>query len=82
MIRGKDACCNYLADLGHLLKEDAVAAKRDSDAARSGEDAAFARGRSLAYYEVISLLQQQAWVFGIPLEEINLADINPDRDLI
>jgi hypothetical protein len=81
MIRGPDASANYLRDLGHLLKEDALEAKRDAEAA-SGEDAAFARGLSLAYYEVISLMQQQAWVFGIPLEEMSLADINPDKDLI
>jgi len=90
MIRGKDSCANYLRDLGYLLKEDALQAKRDSDDAKakwdkdpaSGEDAAFASGRSLAYWEVISLMQQQAWVFGIPLEEMSLADINPDKDLL
>src|SRR4029077_18329167 len=59
MIRGPEASANYLRDLGHLLKEDALEAKRDAEAA-SGEDAAFARGRSLAYYEVISLMQQQS----------------------
>ena len=81
MIRGEDSCANYLRDLGHLLKEDALEAKRDMDSA-SGDDATFAQGRRLAYYEVISLMQQQAWVFGIPLEEIGLADINPDNDLV
>jgi hypothetical protein len=81
MIRGKDWCANYLRDLGHLLKEDALEAKRVKEEA-SGEDAVFAQGRSLAYYEVISLMQQQAWAFGISLEDLGLADINPDKDLI
>ena len=36
----------------------------------------------MALYEVISLFQQQAEAFQIPLEEINLSDIDADEDLL
>ncbi len=35
-----------------------------------------------AYSEVFSLLKQQASVFDIDQEEIGLADIEPERDLL
>ena len=72
---------NYLLDLGRELRESAETAKRAADVA-TGDDQAFARGRSMAYYEVISLMHQQATVFGLPLTELGLEGIDPERDLI
>jgi hypothetical protein len=37
--------------------------------------------RPLAYYEVVSLMQSSAEGFGIPLADLRLDDIVPDRDL-
>lgn len=39
-------------------------------------------GYSMAMYEVISLLVQQAQVFDIPLVELGLAEIDPERDYL
>jgi hypothetical protein len=35
----------------------------------------------LAVSEVIAIMQQQAEGFGIPLSDLRLDDIDPDRDL-
>lgn len=80
-MRDEDVCADYLRDLAFLLKEEALKAKRDK-ATAADEDALFVRGRALAYYEVVSLMQEQAKSFEIPLEEIRLAGINPDKDLL
>ena len=76
----KEQCVNYLYDLAVLLKEKAFEAKGSKENDSAGKD--YNLGRSMAFYEVISLMQQQAQAFGIPLNEIALADINPDRDLL
>ncbi|QDU62780.1 hypothetical protein Pan216_36500 [Planctomycetes bacterium Pan216] len=36
----------------------------------------------MAYHEIVSLMQSQAHAFGIPLEEIALGDIDPERELL
>lgn len=36
----------------------------------------------MAYYEVVSLMQQQAVAFGIEAQSLGLDDISPERDLI
>lgn len=73
----------YLRDLGNLIKENARKAKQTaSEQEADTEDYQFQTGRLMAYYEVVSLMQQQAQGFEIPLEELDLKDVNPDRDLI
>jgi len=42
----------------------------------------FEKGRLLAYYEVLSLIQQQAIVFDLDLAEIGLKDFNVDKDIL
>lgn len=71
----------YLLDLGSLLREEALKAKRDRDNA-SGESKSFEQGRLMGFYEVISLMQQQARAFNIPMGEIGLEDVEPERDLL
>lgn len=75
-----DTAWNYLRDLGHLLKAQALDAKAERDAA-SVEDREYAIGRLMAYLEVVSLMQQQAVAFGVNLEALALDDISPERDL-
>lgn len=72
----------YLYDLGYLLKEEAlgIRKKRDSEVTKIGK--AFESGRLLAYYEVITTMQQQALGFGLPLSDLRLDDINPDKELL
>jgi hypothetical protein len=42
----------------------------------------FKSGRAFAYYEVISLMIQQADAFQLPREAMRLDDIDPERDLL
>ncbi len=62
---------SYVRDLCALLKEKALEAKEESRTVPEDERA-FALGRLMAFHEVISLMQQQAQAFGIPLEELGL----------
>jgi uncharacterized protein YuzE len=73
---------DYLYDLGHLMKLYALEkrAERDDADARS-EDRIFKSGELSGFHRVISLMQQQAEGFGIPLSDLRLDDIAPDRDL-
>ncbi len=74
---------NYLYDLGQIIKERAFEAKTERDRKRKGsEEYLYEAGRLMAFNEVISIMQQQAEGFDIPLEELNLQGIDPDRDLI
>jgi hypothetical protein len=73
---------NYLLDLGFLPKERALEAKQSSLVVKGTDDEAFQTGPLMAYYEVISLMQDQAEVLQIPLTEIRLDGIDPDKDLI
>ncbi|MGH7964225.1 MAG: hypothetical protein ACRERD_20780 [Candidatus Binatia bacterium] len=73
---------HYLHDLGAIVKTRALEAKEERAREQHGSAAHhFQCGRLIAFNEIISVLQQQADGFGINLEELNLNDIDPDRDL-
>jgi hypothetical protein len=73
---------DYLFDLGPLLKERALEARRQrEESPRGSPEREFQSGRVMAFNEVISIIQQQAEGFGIPLADLRLEDIVPDRDL-
>ena len=73
----------YLRDLGNLLKERALGAKEMFKKEERGTVGYhFEAGRLMAFNEAISIMQQQAQGFQIPLEELDLRDIEPDRDLV
>lgn len=69
---------NYLKDSIPLLVEQALETKREQSSSNSDFD----NGKLMAYYEVITLLQQQAVAFGVPLSDIGLDKISPDNDLL
>ena len=74
---------HYLYDLGEILKTRAMEAKEEAGVAHEGSpDQTFECGRLMAFNEVISIMQQQAEGFDIPLDELQLQDLDPDRDLI
>lgn len=73
-----DSHAYYLSDLGTLVAELAIGAKREWD---QNSDQ-YSSGKLMAYYEVISLMKQQADVFELPIEDVGLAGIDPDRDLL
>jgi hypothetical protein len=77
-----DLYSNYLRDLGQLVREAAVGAERDRLAAAGTEDASFQSGRSMAYYEMASLMRQQAIAFGLSEADIAFEGFNPDHDAI
>jgi hypothetical protein len=70
---------HYLRDLGCLIRERALEAKAESHRDRSDY---FAMGRLTGYHEVVSLMQHQAAAFQIPLEQIALEGLDPERDLL
>lgn len=75
-------CTGYLRDLTFLIKEMAREAKRNSDASTNDTDRALSLERLMTLHEVVSLMQQQAEAFNIPLADIGLDDIDPEKDLI
>lgn len=72
----------YLLDLGNLIKASALDARDRRDKSSMGADHDFESGRLAAYYEVITLMQQQAAAFGIELGDVALDNVDPDRDLV
>lgn len=76
-----ETSANYLRDLGHLLREAPEAAKA-SAAAADEDDLEFQRGRLMAYHEVLSLMQQQATAFDLPLRDLALDGFDAERDLL
>jgi hypothetical protein len=76
-----DPAALYLRDLGPLIKELALRARAERDAA-TGDDRPFAEGRLLALHEVVSLMQQQADAFQLERASLGLDDVEPERDLI
>jgi hypothetical protein len=77
-----DTYKNYLFDLGLLIKERALEARHQRDEAPTESlEREFQSGRVIAFNEVISIMQQQAEGLGIPLSDLRLDDIVPDRDL-
>jgi len=71
----------YLLDLGRLLRDQALDAKQEAKVV-SDPDKEFQRGRLFAYHEVVSLMQQQATAFQLPLKAIGLEGIDPETDLL
>lgn len=63
---------NYLFDLGYLLREQALEAQERREKAGGTDDEAFESDRSMAYYEVMSLLVSQADSFQLPIEDLHL----------
>jgi hypothetical protein len=73
---------NYVFDFGYLLRENVLEAKQSARAAKGTDDEANQLGRKMAYYEVMSLLLQQAESFQLSTEDFHLEGLDPNRDLI
>lgn len=69
---------NYVRDLGVLIKELAFEAKLRM--VETGSD--FSTGYMAGFHRVVSLMQQQAEAFDIPLEAVGLEGIDADEDLV
>lgn len=71
----------YLSDTIILLKEQAIEAKKDADNS-SAENKNYFGGQLMAYRSVISLMKKQALTLNIDQDEIDLADIESEKDLV
>jgi hypothetical protein len=77
-----DKLKHYIYDLGIFIKEKARQAKIEKNAAIGSPNSDYAIGYLMAMHEIISLMKQQAEVFVIKQDEIGLADIDPDSELL
>jgi hypothetical protein len=82
MFMNHNECTAYVRDLGLIIKEKALEAKQAKESSRDAANHQFDVGRLMAFHEVVSLMQQQADAFGIPLKEINLDDLDPEEVLL
>lgn len=73
---------NYLHDLGILIKEEALEAKKKKKLSKTINEIQFNTGYMMGFHRVISLMQQQAEVFNIDFKDISLNDIDPYEDLL
>lgn len=72
---------NYLSDLISIIKKQAKEAKLEADHPKEGYDS-FNNGHLMAYHIIIEFMKNQTEVFNIDQEDIGLADIEPERDLL
>ncbi len=72
----------YLRDLGILIKEYAQEAREERAAHEGDEEEIYHAGEVVAYGRIISLMQQQAKIFGIAPEDLQLEDVNVEKDLL
>ncbi len=72
---------HYIKDLGVLIKEKAREAKIN-EVNSDAKNADYNIGYLMAFHEIIVLMKHQAMVFNIEQEDIGLADINAETDLL
>ena len=72
----------YLHDLGNYIREYIIWAKAEKERTRRTDGADYCAGQLMACNRIVSLMQQTAEGFQIPLEDICLDGIEPDRDLL
>jgi len=66
----------------HDLVDLIIEKSRQAKEARDESNGDFEIGQLMAFHDVVTLIQQQAEVFGIPPEAIGLSGVNPDIDLL
>lgn len=78
----KDNLRNYIQEISCLLKDYARQAKVDADHPKESDSADFNNGFLMAYHQVIAVMKNQADFFELTQEDIGLAGIEPEKDLI
>ena len=73
------AHANFLRERSHELRRQAEAARAE---ARARPEDAFAQGQAHAFCSVLSLMQQQAQSFGLPLGELEPDGLDAECDLL
>ncbi len=72
----------YIKQTIEYIKEDALNAKKTYLNSTDQNKKLFHDGLLMGYYYAITTLKQQAENFQISLKELNLDDIDPDKDLL
>ncbi|MGL0870686.1 hypothetical protein [Vibrio vulnificus] len=72
---------NYLVDLGSIAKEYAQEAIEEYEEAKGSTEEGFKAGYMMGFHRIITLMQQQAESFDIPLSELGLSDIDDSEFL-
>ncbi|GIU52338.1 hypothetical protein TUM4438_44790 [Shewanella sairae] len=70
---------NYLCDLGTITKEYAREAISEHMAARGTDEEYYKTGYKIGFHRFVTLMQQQAEAFDIPLKDIGLDDIDENE---
>ena len=76
-----EAIQDYVCDLVTTIKMRAREAQKQKEKSSGTDLYDFNLGFLAALAEVVSLIRSRAQAFNIDPEEINAADIDPDRDL-
>lgn len=69
---------NYLRDLGVLIRELALEAKKQA----TEKESDFSIGYMSGFHRIVSLMQQQAEAFNISSEEIGLNGLDADEEFV
>ena len=73
----------FLRDVGGIIRERAFEAKGKREQSRAGSEERWLHtGQTIAFSEVLSILQQTLSGFDLPLESMQLGELDPDRDLL
>lgn len=72
----------YIQEITSLIKDNAKRAKVEADFPKDGDSPDFNTGFLMAYYQVITIMKNQASFFNLKQIDLGLADIEPERDLL
>lgn len=73
---------SFLRDFGLLIRESALDAKSEYALAKDAEDEDIKLGRLMAFYDILSLMQQQLNAFELTDEAGGLEGFDAERDLL
>lgn len=71
----------YLVSLGEIIKKYALDAKENKNGKKGTTQEDFATGYLASFHRIVTLMQQHAETYDIPLKELSLDDIG-ELDLI
>jgi len=73
---------NYVGAIGESLRELALEAKADLQAAKGTPEENYKTGYLMGFHRVLTLMQQEAnLVFSVPMDKIGLDGFDADEDL-
>ena len=72
----------YILDICEMIKNQAIASKSPTNKYSESCDDVYNIGYLMAFHSVLSILKKEADIFEINQEDIGLANIDPDMDLL